>query len=158
MKHLPKIGHIDVVHSTGPAIHEKCNNTGLLEKFDLRPNQFFLHVGVLEKRKNLTTIVKAMECFSTDYPEIKLVLAGTRGPKSKLDDYNNIEFVKIQKQQTIVNINKVITVISKLLKVIKLMRSTFCINSVSTFNDINKSLTNKSKTKQTFSFSKTPRF
>lgn len=38
------------------------------------------------------------------------------------------------------------------------MKSTFCIDSVASFNDINKASTNNSKTKQTFSFSKSQRF
>lgn len=38
------------------------------------------------------------------------------------------------------------------------MKTKYCLNSTLSFNDINKSHTNKSKSKQTYSFSKTPRF
>lgn len=38
------------------------------------------------------------------------------------------------------------------------MKEKFCIASVSSFKDINMASTNNSKTKQTFSFNKTPRF
>ncbi|EPR65193.1 glycosyltransferase family 4 protein [Cyclobacterium qasimii] len=52
------------------------------------PNPYFLHVGVMEKRKNLPTLIKAFAIFSemseTDY---SLVLVGQRGPREALDDY-----------------------------------------------------------------------
>ena len=38
------------------------------------------------------------------------------------------------------------------------MKSRFCLSSVSSFDKINKSVTNRSATKQTFTFSKTNRF
>ena len=38
------------------------------------------------------------------------------------------------------------------------MRSKFCLSSVSSFDKINKSLTNRSPNKQTFSFAKGDRF
>lgn len=38
------------------------------------------------------------------------------------------------------------------------MKEKFCLTSVASFSQINSSLNNKSKTKQTFSFGKTPRF
>lgn len=40
----------------------------------------------------------------------------------------------------------------------KIMKSQFCITSTASFEKINKSLTNRSTTKQTFSFSKSNRF
>ncbi len=38
------------------------------------------------------------------------------------------------------------------------MKEKFCLSSSSSFNEINKAQTNKSKTKQTFSFGKSNRF
>ena len=38
------------------------------------------------------------------------------------------------------------------------MKSRFCLSSVASFDKINRSITNKSATKQTFSFSKGSRF
>ncbi len=38
------------------------------------------------------------------------------------------------------------------------MKTKYCLKSTVSFNDINKSHTNRSKSKQTFSFCKSPRF
>jgi len=52
------------------------------------PSPYFIHVGVMEKRKNLTTLIKAFSIFlkksDTDF---SLVLVGQRGPREALDDY-----------------------------------------------------------------------
>jgi len=58
------------------------------KEFSPHPNPYFLHVGVMEKRKNLPTLIKAFAIFSeksdTAYA---LVLVGQRGPREALDDY-----------------------------------------------------------------------
>ncbi|WP_186757025.1 glycosyltransferase family 4 protein [Echinicola salinicaeni] len=53
---------------------------------------YFLHVGVMEKRKNLVTLIKAFSKFLSDEVNKKyqLVLVGQRGPRNELDDYDNI--------------------------------------------------------------------
>lgn len=52
---------------------------------------YFLHVGVMEKRKNLTMLIKAFSIFleksNLDY---FLVLVGQRGPREALDDHDVI--------------------------------------------------------------------
>ncbi|GGF27655.1 glycosyltransferase family 4 protein [Echinicola rosea] len=60
-----------------------------LSKFRISENQkFLLHVGVMEKRKNLPRLIEA---FSKLHDKsLKLVLVGQRGPKVFLDDYENI--------------------------------------------------------------------
>lgn len=53
---------------------------------------YFLHVGVMEKRKNLVTLIQAFDHFrkAGGYPDFKLVLVGQRGPRRDLDDYENV--------------------------------------------------------------------
>lgn len=53
---------------------------------------YFLHVGVLEKRKNLGVLVKALSILIKDpeFSRYKLVLLGQRGPREAMDDYENI--------------------------------------------------------------------
>jgi len=60
-----------------------------LSKFGIfEEDEYLLHVGVLEKRKNL---VRLIEAFATlDRPKLKLILVGQKGPKLFLDDYENI--------------------------------------------------------------------
>lgn len=65
----------------------------ILGKYGLSPNTpFILHVGVLEKRKNLPRLVRA---FAAALPEIgaqyRLVLVGPNGPKQDMDDSANIK-------------------------------------------------------------------
>lgn len=53
---------------------------------------YFLHVGVMEKRKNLVTLVRAFARFVAEdgFKDYKLVLVGQRGPRKELDDYDHI--------------------------------------------------------------------
>uniref|UniRef100_UPI0030EF5723 glycosyltransferase family 4 protein n=1 Tax=uncultured Cyclobacterium sp. TaxID=453820 RepID=UPI0030EF5723 len=55
------------------------------------PTPYFLHVGVMEKRKNLRMLIEAFAVFlerkESDY---SLVLVGQRGPREALDDYDGI--------------------------------------------------------------------
>lgn len=53
---------------------------------------YFLHVGVMEKRKNLPLLVKAMSILlkKAAFNGYKLVLLGQRGPREALDDYDQI--------------------------------------------------------------------
>ena len=63
---------------------------------NLLPNKitspYFLHVGVLEKRKNLVRLVKAFAKVHTQYPEYKLVLVGNTPVKFSLNDATAIEY------------------------------------------------------------------
>lgn len=51
---------------------------------------YFLHVGVLEKRKNLVRLVEAFAQLHAVYPEYKLVLVGNTPVKSQLNDAPSI--------------------------------------------------------------------
>jgi len=56
----------------------------------LIPQKYFLHVGVLEKRKNITKLIDAFSEVNKVYPEYKLVLVGNKSFKKNLDDEANI--------------------------------------------------------------------
>jgi glycosyltransferase involved in cell wall biosynthesis len=47
---------------------------------------YFLHIGVLEKRKNLPLSIQAFKNIAEKYPEYKLVLAGNTPNKQNLND------------------------------------------------------------------------
>lgn len=53
---------------------------------------YFLHVGVLEKRKNLVRLVKAFAKVHAQYPAYKLVLVGNTPVKYSLNDAPAIEY------------------------------------------------------------------
>lgn len=57
------------------------------------PFPYFLHVGVLEKRKNLGMLIEAFAHLveSKEYTNLKLVLVGQRGPRETLDDFENLQ-------------------------------------------------------------------
>lgn len=53
--------------------------------------KFILHIGVLEKRKNLLNLVKAFKMLKEEgFPEYQLVLVGNAVNKTKIDDSANI--------------------------------------------------------------------
>lgn len=53
---------------------------------------YFLHVGVLEKRKNLSLLIQAFDKLTKmeGYESPRLVLVGQRGPRETLDDYDHL--------------------------------------------------------------------
>lgn len=62
---------------------------------DLKSNtqtRYFLHVGVLEKRKNLGVLIQAFDKLTKmeGYEDLRLVLVGQRGPRETLDDYDHL--------------------------------------------------------------------
>ena len=52
--------------------------------------KYFLHVGVLEKRKNITTLLAAFAQVYKNNPNVQLVLVGNTPVKEKLNDAVNI--------------------------------------------------------------------
>ncbi len=71
---------------------EHVGELGLSSHWSLQPKCYFLHVGVLEKRKNLLTLIRAFRLFisENEAPDVKLVLAGQRGPRADMDDFESI--------------------------------------------------------------------
>lgn len=57
---------------------------------NLVPQKYFLHVGVLEKRKNIPKLIEAFSEIHKIYPDYKLVLVGNKSVKKNLDDESNI--------------------------------------------------------------------
>jgi len=43
------------------------------------PDKFFIYVGTLEPRKNINSIIKAFDRYHRDYPDVHLVIVGSRG-------------------------------------------------------------------------------
>jgi glycosyltransferase involved in cell wall biosynthesis len=50
-----------------------------LINFDITKEKYFFFVGTIQPRKNLARLIEAFAKFSPDQPEMKLVLAGSKG-------------------------------------------------------------------------------
>jgi len=56
------------------------------EKYDILDSQFnILYVGNYDQRKNVDKIVRACRSIHQDFPELRLILAGSNPPKSTLN-------------------------------------------------------------------------
>ena len=54
--------------------------------------KYILHIGVLEKRKNLLNLIRAFAVLqSAGYTDYQLILAGGKIPKKDIDDSENIQ-------------------------------------------------------------------
>jgi glycosyltransferase involved in cell wall biosynthesis len=85
---------IHVLHSPVPIRSSESFDSSILDRYHLSKGSFFLHIGVLEKRKNLLILIQALKELKDNYPgsiDLKLVLAGIPGPKRELDDSVEIE-------------------------------------------------------------------
>ncbi|WP_373493153.1 glycosyltransferase family 4 protein [Aquiflexum sp.] len=71
-------------------------STGLVSKKEIRNQkprfQYFLHVGVMEKRKNLGMLIEAFAGLiqQEEHKDLKLVLVGSKGPRKALDDHDHL--------------------------------------------------------------------
>ena len=63
------------------------------QKFGVTAGRYVLHVGVLEKRKNLVMLIKAFDLFrrQTAQTNYKLVLVGQPGPRPGIDDFGAVK-------------------------------------------------------------------
>ncbi|MBD3747877.1 MAG: glycosyltransferase family 4 protein [Sphingobacteriales bacterium] len=61
-----------------------------LQQFKLNKKEYLLHVGVMDKRKNLPNLVKSFAIIHKKFPELKLVLAGNTASKKHSNDYADI--------------------------------------------------------------------
>jgi len=84
-------GHVVVVPEAPrrPASPSPEETASTLRRLGLRPDGYFLHVGVIERRKNLVRLVEAFALLAGDLP-LRLVLAGQPGPKRPIDDSSNV--------------------------------------------------------------------
>ncbi|WP_158855807.1 glycosyltransferase family 4 protein [Lunatibacter salilacus] len=74
-----------------PATHFKASEIAPISSPPVA-GPYFLHVGVMEKRKNLPLLAKALAILvqKPQFTTYKLVLLGQRGPREELDDYDEI--------------------------------------------------------------------
>jgi glycosyltransferase involved in cell wall biosynthesis len=81
-----------VVHAAAKTLPYVEDGTKRLKSIhpNLTPQKYFLHVGVLEKRKNLTTLIEAFSEVHKIHLDYKLVLVGNKSFKKNLDDEANI--------------------------------------------------------------------
>jgi len=79
------------VHVVYPSSNIRSTVIEHLENSPLN-GPFFLHVGVMEIRKNLPVLIEAFAQLveMEGLMDYKLVLVGQRGPRKTLDDYDNI--------------------------------------------------------------------
>jgi glycosyltransferase involved in cell wall biosynthesis len=85
---LLKPKFIQTIYQSAPQLDE----IAVAEPYEKLANQpYFLHVGVLEKRKNLGVLIKAFALFLKKFPDYKLALVGQRGPAKGLDDCENLQ-------------------------------------------------------------------
>lgn len=91
-KYLPATQTYEIAYQGSKFDELEFDPQPVLQKFRLQNKRFFLFLGVLEKRKNLLTLIRAYVLFLRANPQsdIKLVLAGQRGPRISLDDYPSI--------------------------------------------------------------------
>ncbi|HEY0667942.1 MAG TPA: glycosyltransferase family 1 protein [Sphingobacteriaceae bacterium] len=87
------------IHLAPKKTAAKETDTGFRPAFKITTPKFILHVGVLEKRKNLIRLVEAFkqirDCGHTDY---SLVLVGQPSSKDELDDSPEIR-ATIEREQ-----------------------------------------------------------
>ena len=76
---------IKVVHEASRAYQDV-----VVDNNDKKYSPYFLHIGVLEKRKNLPLSIKAFKIVSHKYPNYTLVLAGNTPNKKNLNDRDTI--------------------------------------------------------------------
>ena len=89
--HIPQEKIIPIPNAPKTATHTQLSSEEtkhILKKYNLNPNiPIILHVGVLEKRKNLPRLIQAFAQFLNMVDNLyQLVLVGQPGPKKNLDD------------------------------------------------------------------------
>lgn len=86
-----KTTEIGVVYQCPKALSQSLYTLKEIHK-DLIEEDYILHIGYFDKRKNLTHLVKSFSAFlkKTKNDTIKLVLAGGPASSPDLDDYDNV--------------------------------------------------------------------
>jgi glycosyltransferase involved in cell wall biosynthesis len=81
---------VEVIYQCPKLLADKSDES-VLTKFDLKKQDYFLHVGSFDKRKLLPVLIKAYSLIEKEYPgKFKLVLVGERGLSIALDDFEAI--------------------------------------------------------------------
>lgn len=92
-KQIIKHVHIDQakIHAIHLAPKSSVKQLDLAGAITDNSKKFILHIGVLEKRKNLLNLIKAFKLLLQDgFEEYQLVLVGNTITKNKIDDSINI--------------------------------------------------------------------
>jgi glycosyltransferase involved in cell wall biosynthesis len=91
IQQLPGFERIPV-HRVYPASGISLS-TNTADKMQVLDFPYILHVGVLEKRKNLSLLIEAFALLAQDpaYADWKLILVGQRGPRKTLDDFDRLQ-------------------------------------------------------------------
>lgn len=78
------------IHVVYPASGLTTNKPGYRPE---KRSRYFIHVGVLEKRKNLGMLIQAFRLLLEvpEYSDMELVLIGQKGPRETLDDSAYLE-------------------------------------------------------------------
>lgn len=76
---------ITVVHLAPKAMAVAHVSKGYRPSFVIPTTKFILHVGTLEKRKNLVRLIEAFKIVHERYPDYSLVLVGQSSTKQYLD-------------------------------------------------------------------------
>ncbi len=89
---LAKENPTEVVYQSPKLLHGSGEEAQMLGSLGLYEGRYFFHVGLLDKRKNLLTLVKAFARYKQNQPdsEMKLVLAGERGIGKAQDIYDQL--------------------------------------------------------------------
>ncbi|MCE7995836.1 MAG: glycosyltransferase family 4 protein [Roseivirga sp.] len=91
-KFIPKQNPIEVVYQSPKLLNNLGEDDSTLQESGLVTGRYFFHVGLLDKRKNLLTLIRAFADYISKRPqsEMKLVLAGERGIGKAQDVYDQI--------------------------------------------------------------------
>ena len=76
-----------------PQKKARASGSQLMEQLGLNSNEYFLHVGVFEKRKSLGTFIKAYHLLlsrNEAHANLKVLLVGKRPANSRFDDYDAV--------------------------------------------------------------------
>ena len=63
-----------------------AGNPTTLTRWGLEPGGYVLSIGTLEPRKNLRRLIQAFEAFARDQPDVRLVLMGAKGWRTRSID------------------------------------------------------------------------
>ncbi len=76
-------------------VMDKDQAQSLITRFAL-PLKYFIYVGTLEPRKNISSIISAFDIYHKDYPDTALVIVGSQGYKSSdlLKSINDRPYIK----------------------------------------------------------------
>jgi glycosyltransferase involved in cell wall biosynthesis len=77
---------IEVIYQGGKSIQKAAASALRAEIQAVTETPYILHVGVLEKRKNLVLLIQAFHESLSELPNTRLVFVGQAGPKSSLND------------------------------------------------------------------------